>query len=175
MGWTAKKRKYSYRRNLPHLQKDARALFVTFRTYGNIELPPAARDIVLETCLLEHGTRIDLYGVAVMPTHVHMVFTPLLDETKQAYTLAEVLNAIKSVSAHKINHRVFRSGHVWQDESFDHVLRHNESVAAKVLYLMENPVAAGLVRSPLDYKWLWRQGADDLSTRGGACATKSRG
>jgi hypothetical protein len=102
-----------------------------------------------------------------------LVFTPLLDQTQQAYTLAAVLNAIKSVSAHKINHRLFRSGHVWQDESFDHVLRHNESIDAKVLYLMENPVAAGLVRNPIAYKWLWRQGVDDVSTRGGACATKS--
>jgi REP element-mobilizing transposase RayT len=173
MGWTPKDRKYSYRRNLPHLQKDSRSLFVTFRTYEKLVLPPAARDIVLETCQYEHGKRIDLHGVVVMPTHVHMVFTPLLDENKQAHTLAEVLNAIKSVSAHKINRRVCRRGHVWQDESFDHVLRHNESIAAKVLYLMENPVAAGLVRNPLDYKWLWRQGADDVGTRGGACATRS--
>jgi hypothetical protein len=77
------------------------------------------------------------------------------------------------VSAHRINRRLFRRGHVWQDESFDHVLRHNESIDAKILYLMENPVAAGLVSNPLDYKWLWRQGADDASRREGACATKS--
>lgn len=137
MGWTPKDQKYSFRRNLPHIQKDSRALFVTFRTYGNVELPPAARDIVIETCLFEHGKRINLYGVVVMPTHVHMVFSPLLDGSKQAYTIAEVLHAIKSVSAHKINRRLCRSGHLWQDESFDHVLRHNESVAAKVLYLMK--------------------------------------
>jgi type I restriction enzyme R subunit len=173
MGWTAKNRKYSYRRNLPHIQKDTRALFVTFRTYKKLVLPPAARDIVLETCLNEHRKRIDLYGVVIMPTHVHMVFAPLRDSTQQAHTLAEVLNLIKSVSAHKINRRLFRSGHVWQDESFDHVLRHNESIDAKLLYLMENPVAAGLARNPLAYKWLWRQGVDDVSTRGGACATKS--
>ena len=173
MGWTAKNRKYSYRRNLPHIQKDARSLFVTFRTHENLVLPPAARDIVLETCLHEHRRRIDLHGVVVMPTHVHMVFTPLLDSTQQAYTLAEVLNAIKSVSAHKVNRLLLRRGHVWQDESFDHVLRQHESIEAKVLYLMENPVSAGLVRNPLAYKWLWRQGADDVGTREGACATRS--
>src|SRR5205814_9640207 len=105
------------------------------------------------------------------PTHVDMVFTPLLDPSQQAYTLAEVLHAIKSVSAHRINRRLVRNGRVSQDESFDHVLRHNESVDSKVLYLMENPVAAGLADSPLAYKWLWRQGADNMSTREGTCAT----
>jgi REP element-mobilizing transposase RayT len=174
MGWTPDERKSSYRRNLPHIQRDSRALFVTFRTYGQLVLPPEARDIVLATCQYEHQKRIELHAVVVMPTHVHMVFTPLLDENRQAYTLAEVLNAIKGVSAHRINRRLFRNGHVWQDESFDHVLRQNETIEGKVLYLMENPVAAGLVRSPLDYKWLWRQGVDDISTREGACATRPR-
>jgi putative transposase len=78
MGWTAKERKYSYRRSLPHIQRDSRALFVTFRTYEQLVLPPAARDIVLQTCLREHGWRIELHGVVIMPTHVHIVFTPLL-------------------------------------------------------------------------------------------------
>jgi REP element-mobilizing transposase RayT len=161
MSWVPTDRKYSYRRNLPHMQPDSRCLFVTFRTYQQLVLPEAARDIVLETCLYEHRRRIDLFGVVIMPTHVHMVFAPLLDFSRQAYTLAEVLQAIKSVSAHKINRHLIRTGHVWQDESFDHVLRHDESIEAKVLYLMENPVAAGLVRNPTDYKWLWRQGVNE--------------
>jgi REP element-mobilizing transposase RayT len=161
MGWTSKTRKSFYRRNLPHMQKDDCALFVTFRTYGELVLPPIARDIVLETCLNEHKRRIELHGVVVMPTHIHLVFTPLRDDTTQAYTIAEVLNAVKSVSAHRINRAIYRSGHVWQDESFDHILRRYETVAGAVEYLMENPVHAGLVRTPLDYKWLWRQGADD--------------
>lgn len=144
MGWTPRNRKYSYRRNLPHLQADDRPLFVTFRTYGNLVLSPVARDIVLETCLKEHKRRIELHGVVVMPTHVHMVFTLLRGESTQAYTIAEVLNAVKSVLAHRINRALCRSGHLWQDESFDHVLRRYETAAGAIEYLMENPVRAGL-------------------------------
>jgi hypothetical protein len=68
-----------------------------------------------------------------------------------------ILQRIKSESAHRVNRLLGRCGHVWQDESFGHVLRHTETIAAKLEYLMGNPVAAGLVKNPLDYPWLWRE------------------
>ena len=49
-----------------------------------------------------------------------------------------------------------RSGAVWQEESFDHVLRSNESLAEKVEYVCRNPVRAGLVASVGEYPWLWK-------------------
>lgn len=61
----------------------------------------------------------------------------------------------KSESAHRINKVLLRTGRVWQDESFDHILRGNESLKEKVRYILENPVRAGLVKSPPDYPWLW--------------------
>lgn len=44
---------------------------------------------------------------------------------------------------------------VWQHESFDHVLRSEESIPTKVDYIIQNPVRAGLVRTATDYRWLW--------------------
>jgi len=44
---------------------------------------------------------------------------------------------------------------VWQEESFDRILRKEESIDAAVIYMLGNPVRAGLVRSPSDYKWFW--------------------
>ena len=48
-----------------------------------------------------------------------------------------------------------RSGQAWQRESFDRVLRREESTRAKVEYMILNPVRAGLVQSALEYRWLW--------------------
>ncbi len=158
MGWTPATRKTYYRRNLPHFQGDGGPLFVTFRTYGRIVLPPKARDIALETCRRENGARIHLHGVIVMPTHVHMVFTPLRSADGQTYPIAEIMNSMESVSAHRINKALCRSGHVWQDESFDHVLRRYETVSGALEYLLEN--AAMIERNPLDYLWLWREDSD---------------
>jgi len=48
-------------------------------------------------------------------------------------------------------------GKVWQDESFDRALRNEESIPDKVDYILGNPVGAGLVQNPLDYRWTWRE------------------
>jgi len=47
------------------------------------------------------------------------------------------------------------SGPVWEEESFDHVLRSDESLKEKCEYIHQNPVKAGLVQKPEDYRWLW--------------------
>ena len=149
-------RKYNYRRNLPHLQKDYRPVFVTFDTKDRWQLPPAARDLTLGACRKADGVMLDLHVVVVMPDHVHMIFTALRDVDTAAFALPEIMKRIKGVSAHAINKELGRSGQVWQEESFDHVLRSNESLAEKVEYVCQNPVRVGLVRVPEEYPWLWR-------------------
>ena len=44
---------------------------------------------------------------------------------------------------------------MWQEESFDHVVRSNESLENKIEYIRQNPVRRGLVKSPEEYPWLW--------------------
>lgn len=93
-----------------------------------------------------------------MPDHVHMIFTPLTDyEDMEVFSLAQIMDAIKGASAHKINKRLSRRGTVWQAESFDHVLRSSESLDAKIQYVLENPVRRGLVRNWQDYPWVWKK------------------
>jgi len=85
-----------------------------------------------------------------------MIFTPLADPAAmEVCSLARIMDAIKSASAHLINKRLERKGRVWQPESFDHVLRSSESLDAKVQYVLENPVRLGLVQRWSDYPWLW--------------------
>ena len=147
-------RKYQYRRNLPHYQKDDRALFITFNTNGRWELPPSARDIVLTCCLYQHRRMVWVHAVVVMPEHVHMIFTVLRDDDGP-FSLPEVLQNIKSMSSHRINRLLQRRGRVWQEESFDHVLRSQEKLADRVDYVANNPMRRGLCARPEKYKWLW--------------------
>ncbi len=111
--------------------------------------------------------------VVVMPDHVHMIFTPLISKgIDQFYSLAEITGAIKGASAHLVNEQLNRRGSVWQEESFDHVLRSDESLKEKVEYVLQNPVRRGLVSSAGDYKWLWVSAERALGRTGeGACAT----
>jgi REP-associated tyrosine transposase len=148
------KGKYAYRRRLPHYQKDDRAVFVTFCCSFD-PLPESARSIVLRHCLHDRGTKAAIHAVVVMPDHVHILLTPLRDLEGNLYSLVEILQGIKGASAHSLNRALGRAGPAWQEESFDHVLRSDESFAEKVEYIRQNPVRRGLVNRPEDYRWLW--------------------
>ncbi len=146
-----------YRRDLPHLQRDAKPHFLTFCTHQRWHLPDEARSMALESCLHDHEIELFVHCAVVMPDHVHMIFVPLVDNVKsEIFALATITQAIESASAHRINKMLGRKGSVWQDESFDHVLRSSEALEAKIAYLLDNPVRTGLVRDRKDYPWLWQ-------------------
>jgi REP element-mobilizing transposase RayT len=153
----AKPAKAEYRRHLPHLQREGKPLYVTFVTHRRWVLPESIRHVVLKHCLHDQGIKLQVHGAAVMPDHVHMIFTPLKDSQGNPFSLAEIMNGIKGTAAHSINKVLSRKGRVWQSESFDHVLRSDESIHSKVQYICENPVRRGLVQTIDDYPWLWRE------------------
>ena len=153
----AKPAKAAYRRNLPHIQAEQKPLFVTFRTYENWVLPGEVRSAVLDHCLHDHRKKLDMHVAVVMPDHVHLLFAARSDRDGNTFGLSEVMNGIKGASAHRVNRLLRRRGHVWQDESFDHVLRCDESVHEKADYICQNPIRRGIVRTVDDYPWLWRE------------------
>jgi len=162
----AKGAKAEYRRHLPHLQVEGKPLFVTFATFKRWVLPESTRQVVLRHCLHDHGVKLQVHGIVVMPDHVHIIFTPLKDDEGNPFGLAEIMSGIKGASAHSVNKALNRRGKVWQDESFDHVLRSDESTHSKVLYICENPVRKGLVATEDEYPWLWREwveGAENVA------------
>jgi REP element-mobilizing transposase RayT len=168
---TARPAKGAYRRNLPHIQQEDKSIFVTFTTLKRWELPETVKDLVINHCLHDHGKKLVVHGIVVMPDHVHMVISPLRDIRGDIFGLAEIMHGIKGASAHTINRLLNRKGRVWQDESFDHVLRSDEKIESKVTYLCENPVRKGLVGSVEDYPWLWREWVEGEGTAEGGCAT----
>lgn len=144
-----------YRRNLPHLQRDCKPHFLTFCTYGRWVLPDWARTIVMDTCMRANSWTINLRAVVVLPDHVHIIFTPLVDsERSEVFSLARITKAIKGTSAHLINRQLGRPGRVWQEESFDRVLRVSEKFDERIAYILDNPVRKGLVVSSGQYRWL---------------------
>lgn len=97
-----------------------------------------------------------------------MVFAPLCNSHGEAYLLTEMLRPIKGTSARSVNRVLNRKGPVWQDESFDHALRNDESAERKVEYICDNPVRKGLVTTEGEYRWLWRdwvEGAAEMGKR----------
>jgi REP element-mobilizing transposase RayT len=110
----------------------------------------------VDTCVAGSGLKFDLNGLVVVPDHVHLAIVPTC-RLQGSVPLAEIMQAIKGASAHRINRPLNRRGKVWQEESLDRALRKEEQITEKLYYMLENPVRAGLVRSLLDYPWIWRR------------------
>jgi REP element-mobilizing transposase RayT len=93
-----------------------------------------------------------------MPNHVHLILAPLTDQQRRPIVSPiEIMRAIKGASARAINQRLRLHAAVWQEESFDHVLRSSENLDAKIDYILQNPVRVGLARDWQMYPWVWRR------------------
>ena len=95
---------------------------------------------IVETALRHFdGERYVLGHYVVMPNHVHAVV-----RTVQGNLLKDITHTWKSFTAHEINKKLGREGQLWQDESFDCIVR-NEAQLEKIgFYIRENPSKAGL-------------------------------
>jgi REP element-mobilizing transposase RayT len=74
----------------------------------------------------------------------------------------------EGASAHCINKALKRKGHVWQDESFDHVARCEDSLQQRIEYVGENPVKAGLVPRPEELQMALARARRGTAGGGGA-------
>jgi REP element-mobilizing transposase RayT len=93
-----------------------------------------------------------------MPTHVHLLFTPMENDQAEPFSLSEIMKGIKGSSAYNINRLLGRRSQLWQDESFDRIMRSRE-FEHKLNYICANPVDAGLCSKPHEYRWLWTREA----------------
>ncbi len=98
----------------------------------------ALRDVTVQT-IVENAMRFfdtkryRLGEFVVMPNHVHALVMPM-----GGRDLSCILHSWKSFTANQINHRLGRVGTLWQDESFDHIIRDDESLATTIRYIREN-------------------------------------
>ena len=80
-----------------------------------------------------------------MPDHVNFVIA------LGTSPLAQLVHSFKSFTANKINALLGRSGQLWQEQYHDHAIRKDEVLNDVVLYLLNNPVRAGLVKDFHDW------------------------
>lgn len=99
---------------------------------------------------LEFGDKktYELHGWVVMPNHVHCLLQPYED-----VSLSTVLHSIKSFTAHEISKIHPEIKPVWQKESFDRYIRNEEHYFSTLRYIHENPVKAGFVNRPEQFRW----------------------
>ncbi|NJN88487.1 MAG: transposase [Leptolyngbyaceae cyanobacterium SL_7_1] len=143
-------------RRLPHWELDGAVYFITFNTWERLELSPAARRVVLETCLFFNNQRYVVFVLVVMPDHVHLLIQPLQKSEHEFWELSGIMKSIKGFSAKKIPQVMKHVGIVWQDERFDRIIRTSAEFQNTWHYIQQNPVKAGLAPTPEAYPFFWK-------------------
>ncbi len=114
--------------------------FVTFDVKHSV-LNIDEQIIVKEHIIESNNKYYLLYAVIVMPDHVHVIFKPT-----QNYILKRIMGGIKGVSAYKVNKLRGTKGQLWQDESFDRIVRDLDELNEKLIYMFNNPIKAGFTK-----------------------------
>ena len=104
--------------------------------------------IVKDALFYYDGNKYKIIAWCIMPNHVHTLI-----EVFNSISLSEIIHSWKSFSANQINKLLNRTGQVWMMEYFDRYIRDYEHFDKVVNYIHNNPVKAGLVKSPSEYRW----------------------
>jgi len=88
-----------------------------------------------------HGVRYEMGASVIMPNHVHCIVRPLQTSDRD---LEDFIGSWKSFSARRINASLKLSGALWQDESYDRIIRNEEHLWKSIQYIGRNPKRANL-------------------------------
>ncbi len=171
-----------YHRRLPHDYETERAIFLTWRLHDSLPpnraFPPvtlssgqafAAMDRLLDeardgTFYLRQPAIADMiveaiqynaivlghyvvHAFAVMPNHVHLLASPRVP-------LPKLTKSLKGITSKRANQILALTGNrFWQEESYDHAVRHEREFEKIRNHIEENPVRAGLVKESSEYRW----------------------
>ncbi|MGI6549579.1 MAG: REP-associated tyrosine transposase [Syntrophomonadales bacterium] len=89
----------------------------------------------------------ELYGFCLMTNHVHL----LIHEKEE--TIAKTMHRITTRYAGWYNYKYERSGHVFQGRYGSECVEDDRYLLTVIRYIHNNPVKAGMVSHPEDYRW----------------------
>ena len=154
--------------NFKHYDNLNTARFVTFCCYRKMRNFYEAEIFELFINHLEYVRKkyqFKLFGYVIMTNHVHLVLHPKSD-TKLGLLIRELKSKMAREYFSEYCKNIPDVKHVyWQKRCYDHNCRTLETVLEKINYCHNNPVRAGLVGDPGDWKWSsygWYQGDIDV-------------
>lgn len=113
----------------------------------------AAKEVAKSLLHFQHD-RYEVGCSVVMPNHVHAIVRPL---KPPAHDLEDILGSWKSYTARRINQLITDEESdpekLWQDESYDRIIRDEEHLWRSLQYVARNPKKAGLSNESC-YLWL---------------------
>ena len=122
-------------------------------------------EIVQNSFLHFANDRYKLLAFVVMPSHHHWLFLPdeawaieavnrSRDSSGYQKTPREIIShSIQSYTATMCNRVRNATGAYWQHETFDHWARDEDETLRIIEYVEQNPIKAGLVSTPSDFRF----------------------
>lgn len=90
-----------------------------------------------------------LYHYALMTNHVHLV----IETTETGGELSQIMKGINLSYAQYYKAKYKHIGHFWQDRYKSIIISKDEYLLACGSYVELNPVRAGIVKDPKEYRW----------------------
>ena len=102
--------------------------------------------ILREALLHFHGNRCWIGDFIIMPNHVHLLVQPF-----DVHPLEEWLKSIKVFVARRVEKKQMGEGRVFQQESYDRIVRNREGLVAYRKYIANNGTKSSLPESDYFY------------------------
>jgi putative transposase len=115
---------------------------------------PRFAEVLLEAILFFQDRRYFVSCFTIMPNHCHLVIRPF-----PSHTVETILQVCKGYTASRVNRLLERKGTLWQEESYDRIVRDEEHLRKVVQYIGRNPKSAGISQKQW-IRWIhpsWRQ------------------
>ncbi len=104
--------------------------------------------LILENWQRFAGECYDLGPWVIMPNHVHVLI-----RVNPGFSLATIIGSWKSYTAKRIAALTDMAPPVWWPDYWDRYIRDDNHWIGTRRYIDHNPVAAGLVPEPADWRW----------------------
>ncbi|MBU0531678.1 MAG: transposase [Candidatus Uhrbacteria bacterium] len=167
-----------------HLAYENQIIFITTKTFNDHKLfTNGAFCLILQDELFFYSDQynVELLAYVIMPNHLHCLIWPQGKKTFSDYVQGIKSHSAKIILEHFNRRepslppvhaaaraaayemkRIKDPGHkrnlrhkIWQPGMFPYLINRPTTLQRKLEYIMNNPVEAGLVKSPLDYPWLY--------------------
>ncbi len=103
--------------------------------------------------------KLSIFAYCLMDNHVHFIAIP-----REENSLAKVFSISHMRYSQYFNKKKNASGHLWQGRFYSCVMDDNYLVTA-LRYVERNPVRAGIVRKP--WQWKWSSAGEHVGQRKG--------
>lgn len=125
-------------------------IYTRYHTELDLTQPETIAELISDNIHIL-GDLCRVYAYTIMPNHVHLLIRPT-EIDGVVISLAEIMQRLKGLSARQVNMLLGRRGSLWYREYYDHWVRYGREFLNIVEYIRQNPVKAGLVKRPEDWK-----------------------